>query len=293
MNRIPAFDLHGPLYLEAKRTAVQGAVALIGVPYDGTTSFRPGARFGPDALRAASIGIETYSPEQDADYCERGALVDLGNLELPSASPADVCGAVERAVCWAFDEGLIPLVLGGEHSITPGAVAAAKRRAPDLVVVQLDAHADLRPSYLGERYSHACAMRRTLEVVGDESLVQVGIRSGTREEFDELRQSQRYLHPEPEALEWRLRSLGDRPLYLTVDLDVFDPSSFPGTGTPEPGGIDWPLFAALLQAIPSERMIAADVVELAPNLDASGCSAVLAAKVVREVVLRLQLAPRA
>jgi agmatinase len=183
-------------------------------------------------------------------------------------------------------------MLGGEHSLSAGAVRGAIGHYPDLTVIQLDAHADLRPDYLGEKFSHACAMRRCLDILGDPletarstRLLQVGIRSGTRDEFAELEQSGRYVAPEPAALLERIADFGARPVYLTVDLDVFDPAYFPGTGTPEPGGIDWPRFEQFVNILSALNIIGCDVMELAPQLDTTGISSVLAAKVVRELLL--------
>ena len=280
------FDTHGPRFLESSRTLQKGAVALFGACYDGTTSFRPGARFGPDALRAVSPGLETYSPEQDADLEKDIHLVDLGNLELPSGAPTPVVEAIHRATGEILAAGARPLLLGGEHSVSFGAISAVAKNYPDLVLVQFDAHADLRPDYLGELHNHACAIRRALDVIPSERVLQVGIRSGTADEFRELRETRRLLPPAPDLLRARLQ-VTPGPIYLTVDLDIFDPAYFPGTGTPEPGGINWPTFAALLAEIPIERLVAADVVELAPLLDPTGCSSVLASKVVREIALRL------
>jgi agmatinase len=196
-----------------------------------------------------------------------------------------VVAAVRRATEVVLDLGLAPLMLGGEHSISSGAVAAVAQRHPDLVMVQLDAHADLRQSWLGARHSHACAMRRCLEVLPSGKLRQIAIRSGTREEFQELRASGRLVPIETMAA--ALAPLRGRPLYLTVDLDWFDPAVLPGTGTPEPGGFHWPQFAALVEELRHHHLVAADVVELAPQLDPSGVSAVLAAKVTRSLLLLL------
>lgn len=281
-----SYDTHGPRFAEAGRSLSRGAVALFGACYDGTTSFRPGARFGPDAMRAASLGLETYSPEQQADTTGDIDLVDLGNLELAPGAPAPVVDAVTWATRDILADGARPFLLGGEHSVSIGAICALAEFYSDLVLVQFDAHADLRDEYLGEPYSHACVMRRALDVISPKSVWQVGIRSGTAEEFRELRDSGRLLAPQKELLEERLEN-SDGPIYLTVDLDIFDPSVMPGTGTPEPGGIDWNCFAELLSAIPTRRLVAADVVELAPGLDPTGCSAVVAAKVVREIALKL------
>jgi len=153
------------------------------------------------------------------------------------------------------------------------------------VLLQLDAHADLRDSWLGGRHSHACAMRRCLEVLPSGELLQLDIRSGTRSEFQELREQQRLVSLA--ELPERLAAIQGRPLYLTVDLDWFDPAVMPGTGTPEPGGFLWRDFARLVELLQSQNLVAADVVELAPGLDPSGCSAVLAAKVTRSLLLSL------
>lgn len=279
-------DDNAPRYLGASRQASAGSVTLFGAGYDGTTSFRPGTRFGPNAIREASDGLETYSPVQDRDLDDLG-LCDLGNVDASFGPPEPVLERVTAAAAALVGAGLRPVMLGGEHSLTPAAVRAAAAAHHDLVVVQLDAHADLRAEYLGQPNSHACAMRRCLGVDGVSALVQVGIRSGTRQEFAEMREAGRYVAPRPAALADRLATLGERPIYLTVDLDVFDPSQLPGTGTPEPGGIDWAVFESLLSVLPGERIVAADVMELAPTLDPTGVSSILAAKVVREIVLRM------
>jgi agmatinase len=196
---------------------------------------------------------------------------------------------VQRATTAVLDLGLNPLMLGGEHSISSGAVAAVANQHPDLVLVQLDAHADLREEWLGARHSHACAMRRCLEVLPSQTLFQLAIRSGTREEFNELQESGR-LMPSIDALQQALAPLKGKPIYLTVDLDWFDPAVLPGTGTPEPGGFLWRDFAAVVDLLRGHRLVAADVVELAPHLDSSGVSSVLAAKVTRSLILLMSAA---
>jgi len=278
----PLFDDDGAIFLGARRDPVGCRIGLFGVPYDGTTSFRPGTRFGPAAIREVSGGLESYCPQLDRDL-EDLAYADLGAVVIPFGDPEPVVAAVRAATRQVLALGLAPLMLGGEHSISSGAVAAVAERHPDLVLLQLDAHADLREEYLGTRHSHACAMRRCLEVLPSRTLRQVAIRSGTREEFVEMRRSDQLVPID--ALGDALRPLRGRPLYLTVDLDWFDPAVLPGTGTPEPGGFHWPHFAALVEELREHRLVAADVVELAPQLDASGVSAVLAAKVVRSLLL--------
>ncbi|MCP9859145.1 MULTISPECIES: agmatinase [unclassified Cyanobium] len=278
------FDTEGAIYMGARREPRGCAVGLFGVPYDGTTSFRPGARFGPAAIRDVSSGLESYDPQLDLDL-EDLAFADLGAVAIPFGAPEPVVAAVRQATEAVLELGLAPLMLGGEHSISSGAVAAVAQRYPDLVLVQLDAHADLRQEWLGARHSHACAMRRCLEVLPSGELRQIAIRSGTREEFQELHASGRLVPIA--AMAAALAPLRGRPLYLTVDLDWFDPAVLPGTGTPEPGGFHWPQFAELVEELRQHQLVAADVVELAPQLDPSGVSAVLAAKVTRSLLLLL------
>ena len=279
------FDTDGCLYMGSRRDPAGCRVGLFGVPYDGTTSFRPGTRFGPAAIREVSNGLETYCPQLDRDLDDL-AFADLGAVDIPFGAPEPVVEAVRESTEAVLNLGLRPLMLGGEHSISSGAVAAVAARYPDMVMVQLDAHADLRNSWLGSRYSHACAMRRCLEVLPSQQLFQLAIRSGTRTEFEELRSSGRLI-ADIGALATALDPLQGRPMYLTVDLDWFDPSVLPGTGTPEPGGFFWPDFAELVAVLQQHRLVAADVVELAPQLDPSGVSSVLAAKVTRSLLLLL------
>jgi agmatinase len=278
------FDTDGAIYMASRRDPAGCRVGLFGVPYDGTTSFRPGTRFGPAAIREVSSGLESYCPQLDRDL-EDLAFADLGAVDIPFGAPEPVVAAVRAATEQVLALGLKPLMLGGEHSISSGAVAAVAAQHPELVLVQLDAHADLRHEWLGAHHSHACAMRRCLEVLPSGHLLQIAIRSGTRAEFVELRQSGRLVGIEQMAA--ALQPLRGKPLYLTVDLDWFDPAVLPGTGTPEPGGYLWSHFAALVEELRHHQLVGADVVELAPMLDPSGVSSVLAAKVTRSVLLLL------
>ena len=287
-NRLQAFDAEemfdqdGAIFMGARRDPAGCQVGVFGVPYDGTTSFRPGTRFGPAAIREVSPGLETYCPQLDRDL-DTLAYADLGALNIAYGAPEPVVQAVEQATARILALGLKPLMLGGEHSISSGAVAAVAKDHPDLVLVQLDAHADLRQSWLGASHSHACAMRRCLDVLPSGDLLQIAIRSGTAEEFSELHRSGRLipLH----QMSQKLSDLRGRPIYLTVDLDWFDPAVMPGTGTPEPGGFTWAEFAALINELQHHHLVGADVVELAPQLDPSGISSVLAAKVTRSLLL--------
>ena len=277
------FDSEGGIFMGSRRDPAGCRVGLFGVPYDGTTSFRPGTRFGPAAIREVSQGLETYCPQLDLDL-EDLAYADLGAVDIPFGAPEPVVNAVQQATTAVLDLGLKPLMLGGEHSISSGAVAAVANQHPDLVLVQLDAHADLREEWLGARHSHACAMRRCLEVLPSGDLLQLAIRSGTRDEFHELHSSGRRMD-DVQALRDAMAPWTGRPIYLTVDLDWFDPAVLPGTGTPEPGGFLWRDFAAVVDVLRRHRLVAADVVELAPQLDSSGVSSVLAAKVTRSLIL--------
>ena len=279
------FDSEGGIFMGSRRDPAGCRVGLFGVPYDGTTSFRPGTRFGPAAIREVSQGLETYCPQLDLDL-EDLAYADLGAVDIPFGAPEPVVNAVQQATTAVLDLGLKPLMLGGEHSISSGAVAAVANQHPDLVLVQLDAHADLREEWLGARHSHACAMRRCLEVLPSGDLLQLAIRSGTRSEFHELHSSGRRMD-DVQALRDAMAPWTGRPIYLTVDLDWFDPAVLPGTGTPEPGGFLWRDFAAVVDVLRGHRLVAADVVELAPQLDSSGVSSVLAAKVTRSLILLL------
>ena len=276
------FDDEGAIFMGGRRNPEGCSVALFGVPYDGTTSFRPGTRFGPAAIRDVSTGLETYCPQLDRDL-EDIAYADIGAVEIPYGDPQPVVDAVRHATSSVLAAGMKPLMLGGEHSISSGAVAAVAEQHPDLVLVQLDAHADLRNEWLGSHHSHACAMRRCLEVLPSQQLLQIAIRSGTSEEFKELHRSDRLISVQdiPE----RMNALRGRPIYLTVDLDWFDPAVMPGTGTPEPGGFIWNDFAAVIKELRHHSLMGADVVELAPQLDSSGISSVLAAKVTRSLLL--------
>ena len=258
---------------------------LFGAPYDSTTSYRPGARFGSAAIRNESYGIETYSPYQDRDLVGL-AVCDAGDLELPFGAPEPALGLIETETSRIFDAGKVPVMLGGEHLVTLGAVRAAVRHHPGLHILHFDAHADLRTDYLGNPLSHACVLRRCHDALGDGRIFQFGIRSGTREEFAFAAEG--HVRMERFAAD-TLPSVTlpkGTPVYLTVDLDVLDPSEFPGTGTPEAGGLSFEaLRRALMDVFARFQVVAFDLVELAPMLDASGRSTALACKLLRECLL--------
>lgn len=263
---------------------------LFGAPFDSTTSYRPGARFGPAAIRHESYGLETYSPYLDRDLTDI-AVFDGGDLELPFGDTEAALTQIEEAAASILDAKKLPFLLGGEHLVTLGAVRAAVKKYPALHILHFDAHTDLRDDYLGVRLSHACVLRRCHELLGDGKIFQFGIRSGDRPEFLWANEGHTDLHKFDftglsEAVETLAKT--SAPVYLTIDLDVLDPSVFPGTGTPEAGGVS---FAALHDAMRTVtahcHVVGCDVVELAPNLDPTGVSTAVACKVVRELLLLL------
>ncbi|MGN0478200.1 MAG: agmatinase [Hominenteromicrobium sp.] len=263
-------------------------IVLYGAPFDSTTSFRPGARFGPSAMRHESFGLETYSPYQDADLADC-AVFDSGDLELCFGSAEAALADIESRADEILRDGKLPLLLGGEHLVTLGAVRAAVRRYPDLHIIHFDAHADLRDDYLGAKLSHACVLRRCHELLGDGRIHQFCIRSGDREEFRFAR-AHTSLHPfDFTGLDETVSALRrqDVPVYFTIDLDCLDPAAFPGTGTPEAGGVSFVRLLGAIRTVCTARIIGADVNELAPMLDHSGVSTAAACKVLRELILAL------
>jgi len=261
-------------------------IALLGAPYDSTTSFRPGTRYGPPAVRTASYGLESFSPELDRDL-EDISFCDLGDLELPFGRPERAFDVLRAGVKHILDHNLMPLVIGGEHSLTLPCVEAVHQKYPELHLLVFDAHCDLRDEYLEEPFSHASVMRRCCELLGTERLRQFGIRSGTKEEFAFAREHKLQLPFTKVAFAETLKRIGEAPIYLSIDLDVHDPASFPGTGTPEPGGVSFRDTFELMKLLKGKNVVATDVMELSPHYDTTGCSAVLAAKVIRELMLIL------
>lgn len=272
------------LFMAASSGFQAGKLVIVGAPMDFTVSFRPGSRGGPQAIRLASPGLEEYSLSAGKDLRD-ASFHDAGDLLLPIGNTTRSLELVEEVVTLILAAGKFPLLLGGEHLISLGAVRAVAQKFPGLAVVHFDAHADLRTGYLGEAYSHAAVMYHIHRECGAE-LFQFGIRSASAEE---LAYAKQHTHLYPfhvlEPLREAEQLLCGRPVYVTVDIDVVDPAFAPGTGTPEPGGIT---AAELLAAIPllsRLNVVAFDLVEVAPLYDPAGITAMLAAKVVRETVL--------
>jgi len=264
----------------------ESRIVLFGAPFDSTTSFRPGTRFASAAMRNESMGIETYSPYLDADLEDR-CIFDGGDLELIFGNAAKSLSIIEDFVAQVLQDKKIPCMIGGEHLVTLGAVRAAVKAYPELHILHFDAHADLRDDYLGEKLSHATVMRRCYDLVGDHKIYQFGIRSGERAEFlwakDHVFTSKFNFG----GLEAAVAALAGKPVYLTIDLDVLDPSVFPGTGTPEAGGVSFNELMAAVSAVSGLNIVAADINELSPIYDQSGASTALACKLLREVLLQL------
>lgn len=261
---------------------------LFGAPYDCTTSFRPGTRFASAAMRRESYGLELYSPYQGKELTDR-KIFDGGDPELPFGAPEPMLRMIEKQAATILKDGKRPFMLGGEHLVTLGAVRAAVKKFPDLHILHFDAHADLRDDYLGQKLSHACVLRRCHELVGDGKIYQFGIRSGDKSEFEWGKEHVFTRLFDFEGLDGALRALAGKPVYLTVDLDVLDPSVFPGTGTPEPGGVSFDaLRKAVTDACGALNVVAADVNELSPHYDASGASTAVACKIVREMLIALK-----
>lgn len=261
-------------------------IVIFGAPFDGTTSFKPGARFGPSAIRNESFGIETYSPYQDKDLSDI-KVFDSGDLELPFGNTQRVLEIVENHTQKILADNKIPVMIGGEHLLTLASVLATLQKHPNLYVVHLDAHTDLRDEYIGEKLSHSTVMRRIWEKVGDGRIYQYGIRSGEREEFDFAKSHTIMQKFSLDNFDKMVENLKGKPVYLSLDLDILDPSIFCGTGTPEAGGVS---FVQLLDAIIKSKelnIVACDINELAPNYDQSGVSTMVACKILREILLTL------
>ena len=262
-------------------------IVLFGAGFDGTTSFRPGTRFAPAAIRNESFGIETYSPYQDKDMLDY-SYFDSGDLELPFGSTNRAVADIAMRADMILTDGKIPFMIGGEHLVTLGSVMAATEKFDELYIVHFDAHAYLRDDYLGQKLSHACVLRRCHELVGDGHIFQFGIRSGDREEFLFANEHTEMHKFNFDGLEGTVEKLKGKNVYLTVDLDVLDPSIFPGTGTPEAGGVSFDeLRRALTLVCNKLNVVACDVNELSPVYDQSGVSTAVACKIIREMLLAM------
>lgn len=274
-------------FLECDKEYNEAEIVLFGAPFDSTTSFRPGTRFGSSAVRHESYGLESYSPYQDKDLrdCK---IMDSGDLELSFGNTKSALTDIYHRTALILKDKKLPFMVGGEHLVTLGAFRAVWEQYPEVCIIHFDAHADLREEYLDAKLSHACVLRRCWEMTGDGKIHQFGIRSGDRDEFYWAKEHVKMQKFSFDGLEEALEELKGKPVYFTVDLDVMDPSVFPGTGTPEPGGVSFDqLRQAATLVCEKARIVGCDVNELSPHYDASGASTAVACKIVREMLLAL------
>lgn len=266
----------------------ESKVVIFGAPFDSTTSFRPGTRFASSVMRNESFGIETYSPYQDKDL-EDINVFDAGDLELSFGNSESALKDIENTTAEILKDGKIPFMIGGEHSVTLGSVRAVAEKYPDLHIIQFDAHTDLRDEYLGQKYSHASVIKRCWDIVGDGKIFQFGIRSGERAEWEfakkHLNTTKFNFGNNFDELDKAIEKLEGKPVYFTLDLDVLNPSEFPGTGTPEAGGVTFTELHKAIEKISQLNIVGLDMNELSPIYDQSGQSTALACKLLREILL--------
>lgn len=273
-------------FIGADATYEEAKVILFGAPFDSTTSYRPGTRFASSSIRKESFGLEIYSPYQDVELDEK-AVCDVGDLELPFGNARKALQIIENQTAQIISDNKIPLLIGGEHLVTYGSVKALTQIYPDLHIIHFDAHADLREDYMGEALSHATVLRRCHDLLGDQRIFQFGIRSGDKAEFEFAKTHVVQERFTCNTLKSVVTSLKGKPIYLTVDLDVLDPSQFPATGTPEAGGWDFNTLRTAIMDVLSLNVVGLDVNELNPMLDATGQSTALAGKIIREIIIGL------
>ena len=254
-------------------------IVMLGLPFDGTVSYRPGSRFAPEQIRLASWGLEEYSPYFDK-HLEDCNFHDAGDLEFPLGNTKASLDLIEKNVEDIYNDGKRVFGIGGEHLVTLPEIKAISKFYDNLAIVHFDAHTDLRKEYLGEELSHSAVIRHSGEIVGYENLKQIGIRSGMKEEF-ELMSKYNTRASKYEDLD----KLREKNIFITVDLDVLDTSIMPGTGTPEVGGLTFNELVGWFEYLSEFNIIGADVVELAPDYDSSGASTAVATKVIRELLM--------
>jgi len=257
---------------------------LAGLPYDGTSSFRPGSRFAPDSIRKYSYAIETFSHEQERDITDY-KVADLGNLEMPYGDSKAVVKLVEELAAKMLKDKKKALYIGGEHLLTYPIMKQYSKKYKDLKVIYFDAHADFRESFTGSRLSHASAARLTAGEVGDKNLFMFGIRSFEKNEWLYMKKHNIFVDSKAVRFDEVADKIKGYPVYMSLDMDVFDPSCLPGLGTPEAGGIFYTDFMKLLPGLSKLDIVGMDVLEISPEYDPHGNSSIFAAKVIRELIL--------
>ncbi len=266
-------------WMEQNPDYASSDIIMLGLPFDGTVSYRPGSRFAPEQIRLASWGLEEYSPYFDK-HLEDCNFHDAGDLEFPLGNTKKSLDVIRQNVEEIYKDGKRVFGIGGEHLVTLPEIQAISKYVDNLAIVHFDAHTDLREEYLGEPLSHSAVIRHSAEIIGFENLKQIGIRSGMKEEFELMKKYNTLIHEHKE-----LDVFKDKNIFVTVDLDVLDTSIMPGTGTPEVGGLDFNQLVGWFKYLSQFNIIGADVVELAPDYDASGASTAVATKVIRELLM--------
>ena len=256
-------------------------IVMLGLPFDGTVSYRPGSRFAPEQIRLASWGLEEYSPYFNK-HLEDCNFNDAGDLEFPLGNTIKSLALIERNVKEIYKDGKKILGIGGEHLVTLPEIRAVSAFVDNLAIIHFDAHTDLREQYLGEKLSHSAVIRHCSNIVGAENVKQIGIRSGIKEEFEFMKKHKTLVKKQEQ-----LDCLKNKNIFVTVDLDVLDTSIMPGTGTPEAGGLTFNELINWFKYLKDFNIVGADVVELAPDYDSSGASTAVATKVIRELLMIL------
>lgn len=274
-------------FIGCDATLEAASCVLLGAPFDGTTSFRPGTRFAPQTVRLESVGLETYSPYECSDLTDF-LVHDAGDVDVVYGNTAATLQNIKHEIDHIYKLKKTPCLIGGEHLVSLPAIEAAYKHYPDLCVIQFDAHTDLREHYEGEPLSHATIMRHVVNMLGPQRVAQFGIRSGTKEEFDFAKEKTHLETFTANRVEEIVELWKDKPIYLTLDLDVLDPSIMSGTGTPEAGGLMFHELHQALRKLKPLNIVGFDVVELSPHYDSSGVSTAVAAKLIRELILITQ-----
>jgi agmatinase len=260
------------------------AAALFGAPLDLTESFRRGAHGGPAAVRYMSEALESYSPVLDRDL-EDVLVCDLGDLQLDGARMPEALDRISAAMTLAAGQARLGVMLGGEHTASLGGFRGLKHVHPNAVILQADAHLDMRPEYEGEAFTHATWLNHVGQEFGFGIIHQVGLRSGDRQEWANARRQTAWSTTDLSLPGSIRQAIGKLPVYVSIDIDVLDPAHAPGTGCPEPGGATFRELVAFLYSLEGLRVVGLDVMEVSPNLDTANITAAAAAKLVREAIL--------
>ncbi|WP_028400614.1 agmatinase [Ectobacillus panaciterrae] len=280
----------GNVFIKSHPNYEEAEAVIYGMPMDWTVSFRPGSRFGPARIREVSIGLEEYSPYMDREL-EEVKYFDAGDIPLPFGNPQRSIDMIEEYIDGLLADGKFPIGLGGEHLVSWPVIKAMHKKYPNLAIIHMDAHTDLRESYEGEPLSHSTPIKKACDLIGPKNVYSFGIRSGMKEEFQWAKEVGMPLFKFDvlEPLKKVLPELAGRPVYVTIDIDVLDPAHAPGTGTLEAGGISSKeLLASLVEIANSDiKVVGADVVEVAPVYDHSEQTPIVASKIIREIILGL------